>query len=95
MEQVEVDLRSARYRNALRQKPVLLESLRDTKAFLVGEVRMTYDRSAPLPPYLRDQLADARAQKAPEGYEDLVSKYYERLSEREAAPQPNPTKPQP
>lgn len=95
MEQVEVDLRSARYRNALRQKPVLLESLRDTRAFLVGEVRMTYDRSAPLPPYLRDQLADARAQKAPEGYEDLVSKYYERLSEKEAPPQPNPTQPQP
>jgi hypothetical protein len=56
---------------------------------------MTYDRSAPLPPYLRDQLTDARAQKAPAGYEDLVSKYYERLSERDTPPRPNPTQPQP
>jgi hypothetical protein len=95
MEQVELDLRSARYRNALRQKPVLLESLRDTRAFLVGEVRMTYDRSAPLPPYLRDQLTDARAQKAPEGYEDLLKKYYERLSEKETPPQATPAQPQP
>ncbi len=83
MEEIELDLRSARYRNALRQRPILLETLKDTRAFLVGEVRMSYDRSAPLPPYLRDELADARAQKPPEGYEDLLQKYYERLSRKQ------------
>jgi len=82
MEQIELDLRSGRYRNVLRQKPVLLRTLKDTRAFLVGEIRTSYDRSAPLPPYLRDQLSDARSRPAPEGYQDLIDKYYERLSER-------------
>ncbi len=83
MEEIELDLRSARYRNVLRQRPILLETLKDTRAFLVGEVRMSYDRSAPLPPYLRDELADARAHESPEGYEDLLQKYYERLSRKQ------------
>jgi len=83
MEKIELDLRSGRYRNVLRQRPILLETLKDTRAFLVGEVRTTYDRSAPLPPYLRDELTDARSQKAPEGFATLLDKYYERLSEKE------------
>lgn len=82
MEEIELDLRSGRYRNVLRRRPVLLRTLRDTRAFLVGQVRMSYDRSAPLPPYLRRELSDARSRPAPPGYEDLLQKYYERLSEK-------------
>jgi len=33
--------------------------------------------------HLRDELTDARSQKAPEGYEDLLQKYYERLSQKQ------------
>lgn len=80
MKEVEDSLRSGRYRNAMRQRKVLLEGLRKTKEFLDGEVNVHIDRSAALPTFLQDEIIDAMSETPPKGYEDLLKKYYENLS---------------
>jgi hypothetical protein len=80
MKDVEDSLRSGRYRNIMRQRSVLLDGLKNTKAFLDGEVNVNVDRSAALPAYLQDEIIDAMGDAPPKGYEDLLKKYYENLS---------------
>jgi hypothetical protein len=80
MKDVEDSLRSGRYRNIMRQRSVLLDGLKNTKAFLDGEVNVNVDRSTALPAYLQDEIIDAMGDTPPKGYEDLLKKYYENLS---------------
>ncbi len=80
MKSVEDSLRSNRYHNAMRQRKVLLDGLKNTKDFLAGEANINIDRSAALPSFLQDEIIDAMGDAPPKGYEDLLKKYYENLS---------------
>jgi hypothetical protein len=81
MRKVQRDILAGRYQNALRQKDVVLESLKGTKMLLSGEVRIRKDSSAALPNEVRKDVLDALEKPMPRGYEDYLKRYYERLSE--------------
>jgi len=81
MRKVQRDILAGRYQNALRQKDVILESLKGTKMLLSGEVRIRKDSSAALPNEVRKDVLDALEKPMPRGYEDYLKRYYERLSE--------------
>ena len=81
MRKVQRDLLAGRYLNALRQKDVVLESLKGTKMLLGGEVRVRKDTSAALPNEVKKDVLDALEKPMPRGYEDYLKRYYERLSE--------------
>ena len=81
MRKVQRDILAGRYQNALRQKNVILESLKGTKMLLSGEVRIRKDSSAALPNEVRKDVLDALEKPMPRGYEDYLKRYYERLSD--------------
>lgn len=81
MKQVESGLDSGRYQNITRKRNVMLENLKGMEASLKGEMRINRDRSAGLPNYLQDEIIDAMGDATPQGYEDLLKGYYQKLSE--------------
>jgi len=81
MKQVEGGLDSGRYQNISRKRNVMLENLKNTELALKGEMRINRDRSANLPNYLQDEIIDAMGDATPQGYEDLLKGYYQKLSE--------------
>jgi hypothetical protein len=81
MRRVQRDILAGRYQSALRQRDVVLESLKDTKMLLSGEVRIRQDSSAALPNEVQKDVLDALEKPMPRGYEEYLKRYYERLSE--------------
>jgi len=82
MNRVRNDLRHYRYRNALRARDVTLAALGQAKSLLGGEVSVQADRTAGMPKYVRDNIADAMTGKLPADYGQAVQQYYRRLSEQ-------------
>jgi len=80
MKEVEDAFKSGRYHQALRKKNVILDGLRSGRRFLKGELAINTDRSVGLPNFLQDEMINAMADTPPRGYEDLLKKYYEKLS---------------
>lgn len=80
MHQVHVDLQNARYQNALRRKDIILKGLEKTRRFVDHTLQIRRDRSIGLPKNLQDEILDALAGPAPEGFEHLLQMYYEALS---------------
>ena len=81
MRKVQRDILAGRYQNALRQKNVVVDNLKDTQMLLNGEVRIRKDSSAAIPNEVQKGVLDALEKPMPKGYEDYLKKYYERLSE--------------
>jgi hypothetical protein len=81
MRRVQRDLLAGRYQNALRQKSMVLDNLKDTKMLLTGEVRVRKDTSAALPSEVQKDVFDALEKPMPRGYEEYLKQYYQRLSE--------------
>ena len=81
MRKVQRDLLAGRYRNALRQKDMVLEDLKGAKMLMSGEVRIRQDTSAALPNEVQKDVLDALEKPMPRGYEEYLKKYYTRLSE--------------
>lgn len=81
MSQIEEDLRTGRYQNALRQRQVLLEGLRSTKQYVSGEFQVRQDASENLPSDIQKEILGSMSEAAPPGWEDLIRDYYRRLSE--------------
>ncbi len=79
---VEADLSNARYKNVLRQRPIILKNLKGTRTFLEDQVRINKDYSSPLPDYLQDEILDATEGPAPRGFEQLLKDYYKSLSQQ-------------
>ncbi|MCG2682055.1 MAG: hypothetical protein L6306_00370, partial [Planctomycetales bacterium] len=67
MAQVERDLKAGRYKNALRQRPVLLEGLGNVKQYLDGEFQTRRDASANLPADVRKELLGSMHDPSPAG----------------------------
>ncbi len=83
MRRVQRDLLAGRYHNALRQKNVVLDNLKDTKMLLSGEIRVRRDSSAALPTEVQKEVLDALEKPMPRGYEAYLKRYYTRLGEGE------------
>jgi len=81
MRRVQRDLLAGRYHNALRQKNVVLDNLKDTQMLLSGEIRVRRDASAALPTEVQKDVLDALEKPMPRGYEEYLKRYYTRLSE--------------
>jgi len=81
MRRVERELLAGRYRNAMREKHVLLNQLKGTKMLLGGEIRVRTDRRTNLPDEYRKEIEESAKGPMPEGYEELIKQYYQRLSE--------------
>jgi hypothetical protein len=81
MANVEQDLRSGRYRNALRQRDVLLEGFRNVKQYLEGQAEVRQDTSVNLPTDVQKKILGAMQEPSPAGWEDLNRRYFERLGE--------------
>jgi hypothetical protein len=80
MAQVEQDLRSGHYRNALRERDVLLEGFRNVKQYLEGEAEVRQDASSNLPTDVQKKILGAMQEASPPGWEELNRRYFERLS---------------
>jgi hypothetical protein len=80
MTNVENDLRAGRYRNALRRRDVLLGGLDQVKQAVRGESVIRQDQTANLPTEIQKEILGSMKEAAPEGWDELNRRYYERLS---------------
>ncbi len=80
MAQVERDLKAGNYRNALRQREVLLEGLGNVKKYLRGDFQSRRDTSENLPADVRKELLGGMHDPSPAGWEELNRRYFDRLS---------------
>ena len=80
MSQVELDLKSGRYQNALRQRQVLVDGLGNVKQYLEGEFEVRKDATANLPTDIQKEILGGMQDPSPRGWEDLNRQYFERLS---------------
>lgn len=80
MAQVERDLRAGRYENALRQRRVLAEGLRNIKQYVAGEFAIRQDSTVNLPAEIQKELLGSMADPSPPGWEELNRRYFERLA---------------
>jgi hypothetical protein len=80
MAQVELDLRSGRYQNALRQRSVLVGGLGNVKQYLQGEFEDRKDSTANLPAEIQKEILGGMQDPSPRGWEELNRQYFERLS---------------
>ena len=80
MESIEQEVRSRRYQNIARVKPILLKNLDTTRRFLEGEMHVHHDRGLGLPKHMQDELISALDEEAPAGYKELLRGYYESLN---------------
>ncbi|MFP4054082.1 MAG: hypothetical protein ACLFV7_09485 [Phycisphaerae bacterium] len=81
MNRVKKDLDEGNYRNALRRRRATMSAIEQSKLMLSGTVTVTADKSAAMPKYVRDDIADAMKGKLPEEYKDVLQQYYKRLQE--------------
>ena len=80
MAAVEADLKSGRYRSALRRRDVLLEGLGQVKTYLKGEFSVRQDQSANLPTDIQKEILGNMQEPSPPGWEELNRQYFERLT---------------
>jgi hypothetical protein len=95
MAAVEGDLRSGRYREALRRRDVLLEGLDHLRLYVRGEFLLRRDQTANLPANIQKEILGSMHEPSPAGWEELNRRYYERLTDgKPSSPAPpKPSKP--
>jgi hypothetical protein len=86
MSQVERDLAAGRYRNALRQRTVMIEGLGDVKQHLEGEFEIRQDVTSNLPSDVQEKLIGSMDDPSPAGWEELNREYFKRLSAGDGSP---------
>jgi len=86
MAQIERDLKTGRYQNALRQRQVLAEGLGNVKQYLEGEFQIRKDATENLPSDIQKEILGSMQDPSPVGWEELNRQYFQRLSEGGAAP---------
>ena len=80
MAAIERDLRSGRYRSALRRRKVVLEGLAHVKAYVEGEFQVRQDQSCNLPADIQKEILSSMQDSAPPGWEELNRRYFQRLA---------------
>jgi hypothetical protein len=86
MSQVERDLKAGRYKNALRQRKVLLGGLGEMKKFAGGDFKIRQDASANLPANVQKEILGGMQDPSPTGWDQLNRRYFERLSGENSSP---------
>lgn len=81
MAQVERDLRSGRYQNALRERKTLLQGLGNVKQYVEGEFVVKQDETTNLPTDIQKEILGGRQDPSPAGWEEMNREYFERLSQ--------------
>ncbi len=90
MKGVENDLRTGRYRNALRRRDVLLDGMKQLRSALHGEAAIRSDLTPNLPADVQKEILGNMQEVSPAGWEALNRQYFERLG---SAASPVPVKP--
>ncbi|HIQ22259.1 MAG TPA: hypothetical protein EYH34_13625 [Planctomycetes bacterium] len=85
MRQIERDLKAGRYRNALRQRKVLLDGLGRVKQYVEGEFEVRQDRTLNLPADIQKEILGSMLDPSPVGWEEINRQYFERLTTGEEA----------
>jgi hypothetical protein len=80
MAQVELDIKSGRYQNALRQRRALIDGLGNVKQYLQGEFEVRKDSTANLPAEIQKDILGGMQDPSPRGWEELNRQYFQRLS---------------
>jgi len=80
MAQVERDLAAGRYQNALRQRHVLLDGLKNVKQYVEGEFEVRQDATINLPAEIQKEILGGMKDPSPAGWDDLNRRYFDRLS---------------
>jgi hypothetical protein len=89
MRGVENDLKSGRYRNAMRRREVLVDGLKQVQSSLEGEVAIRRDQTVNLPSDIQKDVLQSLQESSPAGWEELNRQYFERLSSAPAKPHGN------
>ncbi len=80
MAQIEQDVRAGRYQNALRQRQIMLEGLKNVQDYVSGEFQIRRDTSLNLPADIQKELLGSMQEPSPVGWEELNRQYFERLA---------------
>lgn len=80
MSQIELDLKSGRYQNALRQRQVLLDGMGNVKQYLQGEYEVRKDTTINLPTDIQKEILGGMKDPSPRGWEELNRQYFDHLS---------------
>lgn len=76
MANVERDLRSGRYQNALRQRQILTDGLGNIKQYIEGEFQVKQDHSTNLPANIQKEILGSMQEASPPGWEELNREYF-------------------
>jgi len=90
MAAVERDLRSGRYRSALRRRSVLLDGLGNLKTYAEGEFAIRRDQSSNLPADVQKDILSSMQDVSPTGWEELNRRYFRRLATEDNEVQESP-----
>lgn len=86
MATIERDLRSGRYRSALRHRKVLLDGLGQIKSYVEGEFEVRRDQSTNLPANIQKEILSSMEDPSPVGWEEMNRRYFQRLATEDAPP---------
>ncbi|MCY2926204.1 MAG: hypothetical protein NT031_12325, partial [Planctomycetota bacterium] len=84
MGRVRKDIETYDYQNVLRQRKTVLGEMKQSAWMITGGVSVEADTTATMPKYVRDKVADAQKDQAPEGFQDVMQQFYRRLGEADA-----------
>lgn len=79
MREIERDLLAGRYQNALRKREVVLQGLQRQKEYVGGEFEIKRDTTVNLPQDIQKEILGSVQEPAPQGWEEIVRGYYQRL----------------
>ncbi len=80
MGQVQSDLKAGRYRNALRQRQLVLDGLGNVKQYVGGEFQVRQDATLNVPSDIQKEILGGMQDPSPAGWEELNRQYFKRLS---------------
>ncbi len=80
MKETEDAIRAARLGNAIRNRAVLVTSLKNVGLVVGNSIVINRDNALVLPKEMRDDIMDGAGGRAPRGYDRLLQGYYESLS---------------
>lgn len=80
MRRVESDLEANRYRNALRRRDVLIDSMESSKLLSGAEIHVEQDTTPTASRKTQQEIGDAMKGNLPPAWEDALREYYKSLS---------------
>jgi DNA-binding ferritin-like protein len=80
MREVETDLNSGRYQNAMRKRDVLLDDMDTSRMLLSGQINVQQDTTPTTSLKLQKDLNDAMKGELPAAWSDPLKEYYKKLA---------------